>query len=851
MTSNQRQKNKVVTIAIIQVAGVLPILIQNLLLRNWLTVQVFSVYSFLCALNYGYFFLRRHYNLWAYVMMVLTAIDFGFYVWHGGVQGAGIFWSLSFPFLAMYLLGHKHGGRFSLVYFSVLLALTGISLLSGFDMHYSLQALVVFFLVSYINIYLLFTLKKSRHEMREEVERINSLFNHVSDMLFIANEKGRFSVVSPSASDVLGWTQEELLSRDYLEFVHPDDRALTHAFNASLVEGLGLKTVDNRYLCKDVSYRWLSWRVTMDKGKKERYAVARDITEEKQTQARLLASEEAFRTLAEQSNAGIFRFQHGRFTHFNRGFVNLLGYPEDEISALDGPHFIHPEDREAAAGWIMRKDSEDTGLAHASFRIVTKQGEEKWVNLVTDLLVTDQGKSVVGTMYDITEAKQREVRLQFRSDLQRLMTDVSTEFINSTPETLEDKINSLLERFTKFLNFDRAILYTLDDNIQQIVQLYRWHQPGIEPFVTIFQEENLDRFEDIRAYFRSFDYLYEPDVFSVESRYDWITEKANRHNNKSVLLLPLVRNKQTMGILGFEAVTHHVTVDLEVIESMKMLTHVLTEVLLKNELDLSLQAAAVALNALNQTKDKLFSIIAHDLRSPFVTMIGFTELMADKTNDLTLEAMQGYAGMLNQVAHVSLELLENLLDWSRLQRGLLKPNRTHIVVEDFIHASIASYQERAVARNQLVNVQVEPGLIANIDKRMMEAVLRNLFTNAIKFTPEGGVISIQALSTEDHGLRLAVSDTGIGIPEMLLPLLFSVDESKNRPGLGGERSSGLGLMLCKEFVELHGGKLWAETVEYKGSTFYVELPMAVVPSRTSLPDTAEMYHSTPLTQQAT
>lgn len=825
MTDFQREKRKVVTVAIIQALGVVPILLQNILLKNWLIVTVFSVYCLLCALNYGYYVWRKKYNLWAYIMMTVTALDFGFYVWNGGVQGAGIFWSLSLPFLAMYLLGHTNGGRFSLVYFSVLLLLSISSLLTGFVMPYTPQVLIVFFLVSFINVYLLFTIEKSRHEMREEVDRINRLFNHVADLLFIGQKDGSLTSVSPSCSTVLGWTREELMGKVFVDFIHPLDKAVTITFNEQLLNVGHLENLDNRFLCKDGSYRWLSWRATLDREQNLVYAVARDMTEEKRTKSRLQASEEAFRTLSEQSNAGIYISQRGHFVNFNKGLLDLLGYSEEELHVLEVSQFVHPNDWESVLERVKRREGGEQGLMRSDFRILTKQGQTKWVNLVTDLITHEGSPAVVGTMHDITEAKQREEALRFRSELQRLMADVSTEFITSGPDTLTEKMDGLLERFCTFLDFDRAFLYTLNDDVNQLVDVFQWHKVGIDPFVSIFHDLDTEQLDSISAFFKSFDQVYVPNVLTAKEDLGWVTEKARRHQFQSILLLPLVRNKQTMGVLGFEAVTHPTVVDEEIIGLLKMLTHVLTEVLLKNELDLSLKTAASEMDALNQTKDKLFSIIAHDLRSPFNTIISFTELMADKTQPMTLEAIQGYAGMLNQVALVSLELLENLLDWSRLQRGMLKPERNHVLVDEFIKVAIASYMERATARKQWVNIQVEPGLKVAIDKRMMETVLRNLFTNAIKFTPDGGVITLQALQTVDKQLRIAVSDTGIGIPEKLLPLLFTVEESKNRAGLGGERSSGLGLMLCKEFVELHGGRLWVETAEFKGSTFYVEVPM--------------------------
>jgi signal transduction histidine kinase len=186
--------------------------------------------------------------------------------------------------------------------------------------------------------------------------------------------------------------------------------------------------------------------------------------------------------------------------------------------------------------------------------------------------------------------------------------------------------------------------------------------------------------------------------------------------------------------------------------------------------------------------------------------------------------MQDYAKLMNQVALNTFDLLENLLDWSRLQRGLLKPEPMEITVNDLVMAAIGPFEHKAKSRNLLVNIQVESGLKVEVDKRMMETIIRNLYTNALKFTPHGGVITLKAETTRDSRLLLCVSDSGIGIPESLLPMLFTVNEDKNRQGLAGERSSGLGLMLCKEFIELHNGTINVQTAVNKGSTFCINLP---------------------------
>jgi PAS domain S-box-containing protein len=230
------------------------------------------------------------------------------------------------------------------------------------------------------------------------------------------------------------------------------------------------------------------------------------------------------------------------------------------------------------------------------------------------------------------------------------------------------------------------------------------------------------------------------------------------------------------------------------------------------------------LTELNATKDLLFSIIAHDLRSPFTSFLGLTEILADDTNSLSETEISSFAKELNKAARVTFNLLENLLEWSSLQRGMIKPNLGPTPLKPLIEDVVEEHKEMLRNKSLELKVQIEASLIALVDKKMIQAAIRNLLTNAMKFTPKGGKISISAENNPAGKIRLCISDSGIGIPSALLPKLFVVDETKGRKGTEGEKSSGLGLMLCKQFTELNGGRIWAESTPNKGSRFFIEIP---------------------------
>ena len=239
--------------------------------------------------------------------------------------------------------------------------------------------------------------------------------------------------------------------------------------------------------------------------------------------------------------------------------------------------------------------------------------------------------------------------------------------------------------------------------------------------------------------------------------------------------------------------------------------------------EIEIQEKNKQLNEAIATKDKFFSIISHDLRSPFATLVGFTELMADEQSQFTIEEYLQYSKSLNKTAQSTFNLLENLLEWSRLQRGAIPFNPKIIDIKKFFNDFDDSIID--MARKKSITLEIiEPKKIeVKADRDMLNSILRNLIVNAIKFTKEQGRISVEVKKNRHGEAQFSVRDTGIGMDQKRAGMLFRLDTKVSRPGTNGESSSGLGLILCKEFVEKHGGKIWAESKDGKGSTFYFML----------------------------
>jgi signal transduction histidine kinase len=229
------------------------------------------------------------------------------------------------------------------------------------------------------------------------------------------------------------------------------------------------------------------------------------------------------------------------------------------------------------------------------------------------------------------------------------------------------------------------------------------------------------------------------------------------------------------------------------------------------------------LNNINITKDKFLSIIAHDLRSPFNVIMGFSNLLYEDVREKNLENIEAYSEAIQNSSQRTMDLLKNLLEWARLQTGGMGFNAEFVEIVGVINnaaellADVANQKSISILKELPANAP----LIA--DKEMISMIIRNLISNAIKFTNQGGKI-ILSVEKKQNEIIIAVKDNGIGIAKSNIEKLFKIEESYSTKGTQNEQGTGLGLILCKEFVEKHGGKIWVESEVGIGSVFNFSIP---------------------------
>jgi len=230
------------------------------------------------------------------------------------------------------------------------------------------------------------------------------------------------------------------------------------------------------------------------------------------------------------------------------------------------------------------------------------------------------------------------------------------------------------------------------------------------------------------------------------------------------------------------------------------------------------------LEKLIDRKDKFFSIMAHDLRAPFNGFLGLTEIIAKEVSSLETDEIQKMGETMWRSANNLFKLLENLLQWSQMEQGLIPFNPTVFRLLSFAEESLTSELQTAENKEIEMTFDIPLDIFVLADAKMLRSILSNLYSNAIKFTPKGGKVTISARYSSVDKVEISIKDSGIGMNEDIQNKLFRLNEQINRKGTDGELSTGLGLFLCKEFIEKHNGIIWVESEEGKGSTFRLTIP---------------------------
>ncbi len=456
------------------------------------------------------------------------------------------------------------------------------------------------------------------------------------------------------------------------------------------------------------------------------------------------------------------------------------------------------------------KDAVEFGKPYdLELQIITAKGNIRWVHTIgkTDL---EHGR-VYGLFQDISERKVREFISLSRSHLMQF----------SQSHSLNELLEEIINEAEKITNSQIGFLHFVEENQEQL-RLQSWSTKTKELFCKAKGEgfhyavSEAGVWVDCVAQRKA---LIHNDYASLPHRKGMPEGHATVQRE---LVYPIFRDDKIKAILGVgNKAVDYVQQD---IDTINMLAEMAWGIVEHKRAELALEESEKHLRELNATKDMLFSIIAHDLRSPFNNIVGFSEILIEKMAIKDCDAVVKFAGIINSSSKKAMDLLTNLLEWASLQTGRMVYHPQNIDIELVVNDVLEILSEAAKLKKISITKALPKNSLVCADRNMIKTVLRNLISNAIKFTHPGGQIIISSQQEQNESV-FTVRDTGIGIKKETMIKLFRVDESISTKGTNNEKGTGLGLVLCKEFVEKHGGRIWANSEAGKGSSFCFSVPV--------------------------
>ncbi len=497
-------------------------------------------------------------------------------------------------------------------------------------------------------------------------------------------------------------------------------------------------------------------------------------------------SEKRIREVLENSSDASYKrnFKTRNYDYLSPAYSRISGYTIEEMSGilLDTIiGFIHPEDSSLVNRSIAEAMSDTNNMTHyLEYRFRHKDGQYRWFQDRFIITRDDQNQplSLFGSVSDITDRKKMEEALRAEQLLLRTLID-----------NIPDSIYCLDLECRKTLANAADLRYMGAHSEEEVI--------GKTDF-DFYPKEIAEKFFEVdSSVIRAGKPLLNIEEFMIGKNGEthWLlTSKLPMYNNEGKII----------GLLGYgRDITERKRAE--------------EEIRAKNE----------ELQKINTSKDKLFSIIAHDLRSPFNGFLGLTQMMAEDISSMTLDEIRKIAEAIQNSAATIYRLLENLLQWSTLQQGRMAFNPQGLRLISILTDSIAMSLQPANQKEIEIESLISDDLEVYADSNMLQTIFRNLVANSVKFTKKGGKITFSARTTDDKTLEILIQDTGIGMSKEILKGLFLIDVNTSRKGTDGESSTGLGLIICKEFVELNGGKIWVESEEGVGSKFYFTIPANV------------------------
>ncbi|MCX6269892.1 MAG: PAS domain S-box protein [Bacteroidetes bacterium] len=655
-------------------------------------------------------------------------------------------------------------------------------------------------------------------------ELLSFALQNISECVSITDEKNTLLYVNDAFLKTYGYTKEELIGKN-----------VSMLRRSEKEETLGLvleKTIQGKWQGELINKRkngeefpiFLSTSPIKypDGSLKGLIGVAVDISQQKREQ-------EAYHLLVDNSLQGLVIFQKAHVVFANPKALEIIDISFEEISKSDFGtlvRMIHPVDRKGVEENYKKYLSSGQEYNNQVFRIITRKNDLKWVEVYA-MQTSFQGMRAVQLAFlDVTEKKSAEFSYRRINEQIKKYNQVYQELLKSDPADLNASLCRVTEAASNTVDVDRVSIWIFNDDktTLECINLYDRREKKHSSGVMIDASSN-------PSYFHA---VYKSRFISVT---DVLTDKRTielydysiQYKILSLLDFRIGYGSDFTGVICFEECSEKRLWAEDEISFASRVVDVVSFLLENNKRNLMEQALRESekrLKELNITKDTFFSIIAHDLKSPYQSIVGFSELLHKEYENYSSEDKKMFISNIHESAQNTYKLLQNLLDWARVQTGKINFDPEILDLSTLINETLLFLKSQAEAKNLTLLSAVEYLTEVRADENMVKTILRNLISNAINYSCQGGKVTVSVRTLRQKAIpyiEIRVSDKGVGVSPIYIKKLFRIEEKFHTDGTNGEKGTGLGLILAKEFVELNGGKIWVESTEGKGSDFYFTL----------------------------
>lgn len=624
---------------------------------------------------------------------------------------------------------------------------------------------------------------KIEKELRQSEEKFRNIVINSHEYICILDLSGRINYANPFFLESFEFSTEEITKMNFGDLV--DSSYLNpNQFDINELTSYSSRSIELPLINKKGQRIFVlaSFSAAYDSNNVIQYysVILTDITLKKESEKDLLL----IRSIFEASHDGIALISKKKFVLVNDSFVRMFGYRSaSEIIGQDPLDFVDKDDIINVSRYIKNAEEGDDSPTRYDFKGRRRNNVIIELENSVSFYETNDEKFIVWVLRDITEEKKAQEALQISEERYRSISENIKESI-FTAEMINGKLQTVFYTPT----IKQITGYTAEEFLGEIEKWEKIiHPDDIEE--TKSKMQNL--FNDPARNFESFEYR----IIDALGNIIWIENKIT------------IKRDSKGEILKLFGVVSDITIPKRAEEELKK--------------------SASELKELNEAKDRFISIISHDLRTPFSSILGFTDFLLSKDPDLNDEKREQYVRYIQESAQSMLGLVNSLLDYTRLQTGKIKFEPERINAKIIIDKSIQILSGAALQKNINLISSLDKDFYIHADEGLILQVVNNLISNAIKFTKNDGTVRVNAfVDIDKRQVQFSVEDNGVGMQKEDIAKLFKVDAKFTTPGTAGEKGSGLGLSLVADIVRKHGGDIWVESQLGQGSKFFFTIPIA-------------------------